>query len=307
MSTDPRFGFEMSEGGEPNPRIYFDDYIAENPHSYTPFEAYLEYIRSVGQFQLIVNGSRIVVFQAIGVGGDDFAGIYVSDVAGTGKAALVFDTYHETANPGAAQYSGKLHAKGGQFNARPYWTDGAGNVFPVGIPMGNSLTPIPTMPSSNVAQPTLLVAAGTGYVGQVFLPCAIPASQLRYNVSSPGVSGTGTMRCVLWTCDGQNKILDVTDAVDTNSGIRTIAFSELLIPAGCYYQGIGMAADSYATRPTVSMWSTLDTFQDGGSGFADLEGTMTWTGGAAPATFSPDGDISTSNDRVPMFQLQAAL
>ena len=173
------------------------------------------------------------------------------------------------------------------------------------ITPARSITPEPSMPSTSTAASVILPAVGTGVIGHVCLTAPITVTQLRYNVAGAGVGGTCTVRCVVYQEDGQVLLINVTEALNTGTGVRTITLgAAVYLKPGNYYFGVGLSATTHATQPSVSVWSTNDTYMDGGASQLDLEGTVTWTAGAAPSTFNPEADITATADRVPFFNLQ---
>jgi hypothetical protein len=191
----------------------------------------------------------------------------------------------------------------------PFFVDGANNKRPLWTRGARALTPYPSQPFGSAQTNVLLPAVGTGgIVGHVIVPVPIKISNLRYSVQAAGSGGssTATVRCVIYTSDGQSKLVDVTDAVNTNSGVRSVSVSpNYVLEPGDYFLGIGLSATTLTTQPTIVFFALLDIFQEG-SGAIDLEGTMTWTSGAAPSTFDPAADITVTADRVPFFQLLGA-
>jgi hypothetical protein len=173
------------------------------------------------------------------------------------------------------------------------------------IPKTRSFHPAPSQPFSGVTT-IALPAVGTAFVGVVYQPFQIIVAQLRYYIQVAGITGTCTIRCVVYSQDGQTKYIDVTEAANTNVGVRPIAVGTITLPIGDYYLAVGLSASTLVTLPSLANWNTNDLFNDGGATYPDCCGTMVWTAGAAPATFDPTADITIVNDRTPLFQLQGA-
>jgi hypothetical protein len=114
------------------------------------------------------------------------------------------------------------------------------------------------------------------------------------------------VRCAVYNEVG-TLLVNVTEALNVGSGVRAIAVGNIVLPPGKYYVAIGLSATTLAVQPNVTMWGPTNTFNDGGSGHIDLEGTMTWTAGAAPSVFDPLTAITPVHSRTAYVQLQGVL
>lgn len=151
--------------------------------------------------------------------------------------------------------------------------------------------------------PKLLAsAAATGLTGMVNLPAPQLVHSISYNVSTPAVGTGHVVRVAIFSESG---ILitgtNGTDAVGTNSGIRTITLgADVFLPAGNYRVFICSQTDSSVTNATISAFTAGSLFN---SATDILTGTVVIAAGAAP---SPLGTVTAVANDCPVFKLNGA-
>ena len=137
-------------------------------------------------------------------------------------------------------------------------------------------------------------------VGLVRVHSPIVANRVTYFPIGSG-SANAVMRLALYREDGGLKLFDVTNAVgDAASGEQTETFTAVFLPPGNYY--IFACLASGTTSPAIIVFNTSTAFVAGASGEPDIQGDLTVTAGAAPATFDPTG-LTTGEDKTIAFRL----
>ena len=162
---------------------------------------------------------------------------------------------------------------------------------------------IPKTPSfvdgstATAATPTQTLA----FVGLVELQAPILADRITYFPNGGG-SDPAVVRLALYSEDGQQKLIDVTDAVANAAGAtRSITFTSVQLSLGNYY--ILACLSSGATSPALIVFTTGTAFSAGASGEPDVEGHITISGGVAPATFDPTTLSAAHEDKTIVFRL----
>jgi len=175
---------------------------------------------------------------------------------------------------------------------------------------GGGATCLTIIPKQNLV-PTTETNTGlsvntTGFVGQVVVPFGITVNKLSFNTSF--VTTTGTVKVVLYSEDGQTKIIDVTSGSLPASGspaIATISVSSVSVSAGVYYIFICPVS---TTNVTIEVYlsnteSSVSTALNGGvTSEPKISGTLTITAGTPPATFTPSS-ITASDQKTMIFRL----
>jgi len=146
------------------------------------------------------------------------------------------------------------------------------------------LVPLPMNTMNGAGLSTSGASTTTAGLGLVNVPAPIEVNRISYNVTVAG-SANAVMRFAIYSEDGQQKIIDVTDAVGAATGVRTFTFTAAWLGPGNYY--ILFCLSSGDTGPTVNTYTTRDEWPTGAAGEPDVEGNHTVVGGAAPATFDP--------------------
>ncbi len=206
----------------------------------------------------------------------------------------------------------------GDLESLPMWASQARGKRGIAAVRSRSVIPEPDMPYQNNLTTTLLpaLASANANIGLVRVRETIYPTQLRYQVpaTAPGAGGggTGKIRIALVSEDGQNVIFNVTDQVNTNSGVRTITsgFTGVVVLPNKYWVICGMAESTLATEPSVSCWTTNELFRDGGAGHIDLIGTVGLDGGSPQdlvvPPLNPESSITVGDEKILYFQLQGA-
>jgi hypothetical protein len=142
----------------------------------------------------------------------------------------------------------------------------------------------------------------TAHLGVIYVPRPITVKSLVYWLGA-GVGAAGSIiRIAVYTEDGQTKIIDVTDAVGTTVDIQRVVdvAPDLAVEAGNYI--ILICHSVYSTTAKTVMRYTYDTtlLLYDATPDADLSGTYTIAGGAAPATITIDGFASRAGALIPV-------
>jgi len=184
-----------------------------------------------------------------------------------------------------------------------WWRDNAGKESS-GTMRARTLTPKAVSGMIGGAATAVLPTTTSSFVGLVTLECAISVKTLSYSVSADAVGAGQVVRLAVYDESGQNKLIDVTDAVGTNTGVRDVTVSpSVVLPAGNYYFFICSSVNAATTNSTVKLQSTESTFITGAASEPDLEGALTISGGTAPATFDPTAITTPTGSRTPFFRV----
>lgn len=133
-------------------------------------------------------------------------------------------------------------------------------------------------------------------VGQVVIPVGITVNTISINVSAVVVAGT--VKLGVYSEDAQTKLIDVTTATISATGVLSTALgAPVVLNPGVYYLAIVPVG---TTTLTVSGWTTVSTTGLVGGVTAEpiLEGQLTVSAGTLPASFNPVTDPSGSQNCV---------
>ena len=182
----------------------------------------------------------------------------------------------------------------------PMWESSLGAFRYTGVEKARVLIPQPLMPETG-ALTAQVPDATNANVGAVRIDAAIEVSLFSYRATVAG-SANAVTRFALYSVDGATQFFNVTDAVGAGTGTREVTISPtvFLFP-GIYY--ILDCLSSGTTSPQMSHWTTSDVLVTGGTGEPDLEGLLTITGGAAPATIDPTALTTPASNRTLLFRL----
>ena len=175
----------------------------------------------------------------------------------------------------------------------PLWESNLGERKYSGVERISALMPFPSSFSNAIGSNT--VTATSANVGQLIFPCPIDVLSFSYNIGGAG-NADSVMRFSLYTVDGATQIFNVTDASAAATGVRTVSISpNQYLAAGPYYMLYCLSSGS--TAPAISIHGTNGAFATGASGQPDLEGVLTVSGGAAPATIDPTALTTPGSER----------
>jgi len=163
-----------------------------------------------------------------------------------------------------------------------------------------SMIPEPVEPVTGVSAGVALAANNTtAHLGVVRIPRPITTTRILYNISAAGGGATSAVRITLYSEDGQTIIFNVTDVCGANTGIRPIDIAAT-IEAGNYI--LLICHSVYNTSAKVITRFVYDvTFCSADyAGYADLSGTLTIAGGAAPATIDPTAFTTVAAALIPV-------
>jgi hypothetical protein len=162
-----------------------------------------------------------------------------------------------------------------------------------------SLIPLPVEPIVGASAGVALAANNTtAHLGVVYIPRPLTLDFIQYNVSGASGGAPSVVRIALYTEDGQTQIFNVTDAVGANTGIRTVAMTDVAIEAGNYI--LFICHSTYDTSGKLITRFTYDTtLQTHVAAEPDLSGTLTIAGGAAPATIDPTAFTTVAGALIP--------
>ena len=164
-----------------------------------------------------------------------------------------------------------------------------------------SLIPEPVEPVTGVSAAVALPANNTtAHLGVVRIPRPITITRILYNIGAGG-AGTSSVRIALYSEDGQTQIFNVTDVCGAATGIRPIDIAKT-IEAGNYIILICHAVyDTSAKTITRFVYDVTFCSADY-AGYADLSGTLTIAGGAAPATITPTAFTTVAAALIPVIR-----
>lgn len=157
------------------------------------------------------------------------------------------------------------------------------------IPMDVALVegPLATHAPGSVAQTTLQHNTNTVMaVAVIEVMHDIIASSLKFNATATGTPGT--LGIALFSNDGQTRVLNITTASLSGSGVKTEALgTPVFIKRGLYYLAVN--PDGTADI-TVTVWTTgADPWDEAASaGLNEISGTLAVTAGTIPTTIDPD-------------------
>jgi len=162
-----------------------------------------------------------------------------------------------------------------------------------------SLIPAPVEPVTGVSAAVALAANDTtAHLGVVRIPRPITITRILYNIGAGG-GANAVVRIALYTEDGQTRIFNVTDACGAATGIRPIDIAAT-IEAGNYILFICHSV-YHTSAKTITRFVYDVTFCSADyAGYADLSGTLTIVGGAAPATISPNAYTTVAAAVIPV-------
>lgn len=157
-----------------------------------------------------------------------------------------------------------------------------------------NLVPLPNYNLGGQSNGLALNSNTTAHLGQVCFDYTIVVNVVTLSINS--VSTAGTLKCVLYTADGQTQILSFTTAsISAGGNVSTTLGSPITVSPGIYYFLVVPVGTTSITGLTYT--------QDGQSnsinsvtGKAKLEGTLTVTAGTPPTTFTPSSITNTPNN-----------
>ena len=162
-----------------------------------------------------------------------------------------------------------------------------------------SMWPKPlTMPTAVAG---VAMVSGTAHLGFVEVPFPIKVNKILYNVSAAGGNAANIIRIAIYSEDGQQKYIDATDAVGTNTGVRTIDITDTTLAPGVYLVLIKYSVYS-TTVNTVSRYTYDTTMTAHIASEPDWSGTLTSANGAAPATIDPTALTTVAGALIPVLR-----
>jgi hypothetical protein len=209
------------------------------------------------------------------------------------------------ANPPAGQsylYS-RLNADlAGATNFKTFWgLDENGFESAMSL-RARTIYPLPVLRASATASTALPANNTSAFVSHAMIPFPIRVNKILYNVSAAG-NAANVIRIAIYSENGTQKYVDVTDAVGAATGVRTIDITDITFAPGNYLFFICHSAFSTtASSVTTYTCDTIATTHIAGE--PDLGGTLTIVGGAAPATIDPTAltTVAPSN-KMPVIRL----
>jgi hypothetical protein len=165
-----------------------------------------------------------------------------------------------------------------------------------------TIYPMPlTLPTATAS--TALPANNTSaFVSHAEIAFPIRVNQILYNVSGAG-NAANVIRIAVYSENGTQKYIDVTDAVGAATGVRTIDITDTTLAPGNYLFLICHSTFS-TTACSVTTYTCDTTATAHIASEPDLGGTLTISGGAAPATIDPTAltTVAPSN-KLPVIRL----
>ena len=219
---------------------------------------------------------------------DDPDGFYVDFVEGT---VIMEERATEPTTPPATRLTYFPWNVGG--HTRPTWKDGDGDLY-AAPREAMVVLPRPLDGTGAIVSGGTPLSASTSEVCIVNIPTPITIDELQWNAGGGGADADNVVRIAMYSEDGQTKIFDVTDALGTATGIRTVSVGPVFVAPGNYYVFICLSSGT-EPGPTLDRYLTGGTFVAGGAGENDLGGDLTISGGTAPTTFDPTA-ITTPGD-----------
>lgn len=169
----------------------------------------------------------------------------------------------------------------------------------------------PVLPAIGTFSSQTLPDVVTAFVGEITVPSPIffmPTMFLTYDVTTPATGAGAVVRAALYDQFG-GKIAEGTDALGTNSGLRTITLTPVVVSQPTLVEGpcylfICLSTAAALTQPLIKFWNTDDTFNVLAS-YATICGKLTIIGGAAPATFNTNTDITATPNCTPYVRISS--
>ena len=136
----------------------------------------------------------------------------------------------------------------------------------------------------------------TQALGMVYIPFKITVNKISIEVQT--VSVAGTLDLTVYSEDGQSKLIDVTTATISATGIVTTSVSSVTLNQGNYYFAVNSNSTADLTCRCVSISATA---LRNPSSEPLTAGTQTITAGTPPTTFTPSSLTVAAS--VPLFRL----
>ena len=255
-------------------------------------------LQSLGGVHEFVGNVRIGSTTAPTVALDVTGAALISSTLGvTGQVNLegILEIDGETSVPGTAA-AGDVRLQGFTTGGRtlPMWQDESDYQF-MAAEKVLAIYPEPAN-FTNGATTTGLPTTTAAFIHRVEIKYPIHATELIYFVSSAADNVDCTMRIALYSHDGADRLIDEIDDVGTGTGARTVDITDVWLWPGHYYIFI-CVSDATGNGSTVSLMQSLNFAIAGGSGKADIGGTLTVTAGAAPSTIDPTAITTPSDDK----------
>lgn len=205
---------------------------------------------------------------------------YVDYVQGT---LTMGERTTEPSSPAAGRVTQYMYDLNG--HSRPFWKDQDGDLY---APPREAMVviPRPVDETGAIAGGGTTLTTTNAEVQLVCISVPITIDELQYIVSDAGSNADNVVRLAMYSEDGQTRIFNVTDAVGTGTGTRTVSVTAVTIAPGNYYTFFCLSSGTVA-GPALNRYTTNASFVTGGAGENDLGGDLTITGGAAPSTFDP--------------------
>lgn len=124
----------------------------------------------------------------------------------------------------------------------------------------------------------------TGFCGRIVISAPITTQKIFIDIGSHSVSGT--VKIGLFSEDGQTRLISVTTATITTTGLVTTAVSSTSIPAGIYYVVI-VPVSTTNTGPRTHTFLSGAVLLANPSSEPVSEGTITVTADTMPTTITP--------------------
>jgi len=169
-----------------------------------------------------------------------------------------------------------------------------------------SMIPMPIEPITGASTAVALAANDTtAHLGVVYVPRPITVTGLRYNIGAGGAAASA-VRFALYAEDGQTRLINVSEVCGANTGVRLIDVDpDVALDAGNYI--LLVCHSVYATSAkTITRFTYDSTFEAHIANEPDLSGTLTITGGAAPATIDIDAFTTVAAALIPEVRLMGS-
>lgn len=154
-----------------------------------------------------------------------------------------------------------------------------------------TLIPVPSNTRPNDGAGTVVSNAASSTlmrVGQILVPVGMVVNKITYNIGA--FTTGGDCNVVLYSENGQTKLLDFTDTIAATGLVTHTLAAPLTLNSGVYY--IGYLLNSGTPSFSVSCYRTYNVLY-AVSGKPTVEGLIT-VSSAAPATFAPASDITAT-------------
>jgi hypothetical protein len=165
-----------------------------------------------------------------------------------------------------------------------------------------TIYPMPLTLPTATANTALPANNTSAFVSHAEIAFPIKVNKILYNVSGAG-NAANVIRIAIYSENGTQKYIDVTDAVGAATGVRTIDITDTTLAPGNYLFLICHSTFS-TTACSVTTYTCDTTATAHIASEPDLGGTLTISGGAAPATIDPTAltTVAPSN-KLPVIRL----